>query len=223
MSAEQQRLAVRALSPDDATENPFEDSLQQTVPAGDAFDEPPLQLDAIEPDFGSLPSPPAPRASYADSHSHLNQAAAVAHFTHAAPLALGSHGAAAVQGIDITADLDDEVNPFDTPHLPAHSRTHLDSAPMNGHAANRIGDTSEEVVPTWRQELRTLLTLAVPAVLINLTSAGLMVVSQMLTGHISVEALAASVCSTMYFNLAWCALRSQHAAGSAMRGQCNSD
>jgi hypothetical protein len=54
-------------------------------------------------------------------------------------------------------------------------------------------------------ELKTLMTLAVPAVLINLTSVLMMVVSQGLVGHYSTEALAVVVCATMWFNLVWMA------------------
>lgn len=122
--------------------------------------------------------------SRSHSHSHPHDA-----HSHAAPLLMGSsHGAYVQAGFDLHSDLvldadapstasaaaDDDANPFDTPHLPAHSRAvhhRLDVAPVGADSADdQKLECADEIVPPWREEMRTLLTLALPAVLINLTS-----------------------------------------------------
>ena len=61
-----------------------------------------------------------------------------------------------------------------------------------------------EILPVcWKRELRILMELAIPAVLVNLFSVAMGTVSQMLVGHISSDALAAAVCANLVFNVLW--------------------
>lgn len=198
---------------DMADPNPFDSAEEQT-----------LQLEAVEPQSFdhlelTLPASPSLQAQ-PPSQQQLQQQAArkqPSHHTHhahhhphhphvTAAMYISSHGAAAVQGLDLD-DCDDD-NPFDSPRLPAHSRPHLlDVAPVDGGASS-VSDAicaadEAEVVPHWKKEYKTLLALAIPSVLVNLTSVMITIISQALVGRLSVESLAAAVCSTMYFNLLW--------------------
>lgn len=158
-------------APDAEETNPFEQADAAAAPS------------AAEPQ--TQPRSRSPSRSRSHSHPHPHDA-----HSHAAPLLMGSSHGAYVQGaFDLhtdlaldadapstaaaAADTDDDPNPFDTLHLPAHSRAvhhRLDVAPAGAGEGEEKLECADEIVPPWREEMRTLLTLALPAVLINLTS-----------------------------------------------------
>jgi len=160
-----------------------------------------------------------------DSHEHAPCTSAfAAHHSahhHSTFVATASHSVShSVSPFDANQDgphhdaiLESDVNPFE--QTPSHHQptSHmLQVAPMlNGDVTSDDDDAapspndsrSPEVVPSYRQELKSIVALAVPAVLVNLLFVSMSTGNQMIVGHISSDALATAVCANLAFNVLW--------------------